>query len=76
VDPIDLAFAGAARQVGLLASGAVTAPELVELYLDRIDRLDPQLNAFRVVRTDQVRRAVSSEIEAARPWADRRPPLS
>ena len=45
----DLAFAGAARQAEMVRSGEVSAKELVQLYLDRIQRLDPQLNAFRKV---------------------------
>ena len=45
----ELAFAGAARQADMLRAGEVSPRELVELYLDRIERLDPQLNAFRVV---------------------------
>src|SRR6476619_6682484 len=51
-------FAGAAKQVRMLASGGITSPELVEMYLDRIARLDRELNAFRVVRS------VSARIEA------------
>jgi amidase len=39
----------------MLADGAITAPELLELYLDRIARLDPQLRAFRVVLVDSAR---------------------
>jgi amidase len=45
----ELAFAGAARQAEMVRSGEVSATELVGLYLDRIQRLDPQLNAFRKV---------------------------
>jgi len=45
----ELAFAGAARQAEMVRSGEVSATELVGLYLDRIRRLDPELNAFRVV---------------------------
>ena len=45
----ELAFAGAARQAEMVRSGEVSATELVGLYLDRIERLNPQLNAFRVV---------------------------
>ncbi len=48
-----LAFAGAAAQRALLASGEVSAPELVSLYLERIERIDPRLNAFRVVLADE-----------------------
>jgi amidase len=39
----------------MLADGAITAPELLELYLDRIARLDPELRAFRVVLVDSAR---------------------
>ena len=46
----DVAFAGVARQAELVRAGEVSPRELVELYLERIGRLDPQLNAFRVVR--------------------------
>jgi amidase len=48
-DPDVLAFAGAARQAEMIRRGEVASRELVELYLDRIERLDPELNAFRVV---------------------------
>jgi amidase len=49
VDAVDLAFAGLARQADLIRSGEVSSRELVELYLERIERLDPQLNSYRVV---------------------------
>ena len=49
----DLAYAGVAHQAELVRSGAVTARELVELSLERIARLDPSLNAFRVVRAER-----------------------
>ena len=45
----ELAFAGVARQAELVRDGAVSPRELVELALERIGRLDPQLNAFRAV---------------------------
>jgi amidase len=45
----EIAFAGAARQAEMVRAGEVSSKELVQLYLDRIQRLDPQLNAFRVV---------------------------
>ena len=49
MDSIELAFAGAAEQARLLATGAVTAPALTELYLERIARLDPEVRSYRVV---------------------------
>jgi amidase len=51
----DIAFAGAAEQVRLLADGAITAPALLDGYLDRIRRLDPVLRAYRVVLEDSAR---------------------
>ncbi|HWB68370.1 MAG TPA: amidase [Solirubrobacterales bacterium] len=45
----DLAFAGAARQAEMVRAGEVTPTELVRLYLGRIERLNPELNAFRKV---------------------------
>src|ERR1700758_5222922 len=55
VDLTDLAFAGAAEQARMLAEGTVTAPALLEVYLDRIARLDPRLRSYRVVFTDSAR---------------------
>jgi amidase len=48
-----LAFAGVARQAELIRSGDVSSRELVILYLERIERLDPQLNAFGNVMSDR-----------------------
>ena len=45
----DLAFAGAARQAEMVRAGEVSPKELVQLCLDRIARLDPELNSFRKV---------------------------
>ncbi len=53
VDKVDLAFAGLARQAELIRAGEVSSRELVELYLERIDALDPQLNAYRVVMAER-----------------------
>jgi amidase len=55
VDADDLAFAGAAAQARMLADGEVSAPELLEIYLERIARLDSQLRSYRVVLTDKAR---------------------
>ncbi len=55
MDATDLAFAGIARQAELIAAGEISSRELVELYLERIARLDPLLNAFRVVFAERAR---------------------
>jgi amidase len=39
----DIAFAGATEQARLLAAGEITAPKLLDTYLDRIKRLNPVL---------------------------------
>lgn len=45
----DLAFSGIAEQARLLRARSVTSLDLVGLYLERIERIDPALNAFREV---------------------------
>jgi amidase len=51
----DLAFAGAARIAEKVRAKEVSPTELVELYLERIRRLDPELNAYRVVLEEGAR---------------------
>jgi amidase len=53
MEPDELAFAGVARQAELIRDGEVSSRELVQLYLERIERLDPQLNAFRTVMAER-----------------------
>lgn len=48
-------FTSAAQWARRLAAGEVTAPDVVDLYLDRIARIDPTLNAYRIVRGDAAR---------------------
>jgi amidase len=55
VDSSDLAFAGIARQADAIRERSVSSAELVGLYLGRIARLDPELNAFRVVFEERAR---------------------
>jgi amidase len=49
----DLAFAGAAKLAEELAQKRVSSVELTQMYLDRIARIDPGLNSFRVVWDEQ-----------------------
>jgi amidase len=51
----DLAFAGAARLADMVRAKEVSPNELVELYLERIARLEPELNAYRVVLAEGAR---------------------
>jgi amidase len=69
-----LAFAGALRQAALVRSGEVSSTELVELYLERIARLEPELNAFRVVMGERAL-ADARQADARRASGDDRPLL-
>jgi amidase len=60
VDIGDLAFAGAAEQARLLAAGTTTAPVLLDLYLERIARLDPQLRSYRTVLVQSARQEAAA----------------
>ncbi len=55
MNTLDLAYAGISRQAELIAAGEISSRELVEIYLARIERLDPLLNAFRVVFAERAR---------------------
>lgn len=57
MDATDLAFAGIAEQARLIRSREVSSRELVDVYLERIERIDPQLNSFREVFADEARAA-------------------
>ena len=49
MDDVELAYAGAFEQARLIRDGDVSARELIEVTLARIDTLNPRLNAYRVV---------------------------
>lgn len=49
----DLAFAGAEALAQMVRAREVSARELVEVYLRRIEAIDPRLNAFRVTLADE-----------------------
>jgi amidase len=49
MDSAELAFSEITRQAELVRSGEVSSREIVENYLERIERIDPRLNAFRTV---------------------------
>src|SRR3954471_15417962 len=74
MEELDLAFAGIARQAELIRSGEVSPVELVELCLRRIERIDPELNAFRVVFAERAR-AEAVQAEARRGAGGERPLL-
>ena len=70
----DVAFAGAARQAEIVRGGEVSPTELVQMCLDRISRLDPQLNSFRVVLAERAL-LEAEQAEARLRGGDERPLL-
>jgi amidase len=70
----ELAFAGVARQADMVRRGDVSSHELVELYLARIERLQPELNAFRTVMAERAL-ADAGQADARRAAGDERPLL-
>lgn len=69
----DIAFAGAAKQAEMVRAGEVSPTELVRLSLDRIQRLDSQLNAFRKVFAEKA--MLEAEQAEARAKAGEERPL-
>ena len=63
MDTTDIAFAGAAEQARMLAAGTITAPALLELYLERIARVDRELRSYRIVLADRARREAAAAQE-------------
>ena len=51
----DIAFLPAAEQARRLAAGELTSPALVEIYLERISAIDPELRSYRVVLDESAR---------------------
>jgi amidase len=70
----EIAFAGAAKQARMVRAGEVSPRELVQLSLDRIERLDPQLNSFRAVFAERAL-LEAEQAEARLKGGDERPLL-
>jgi amidase len=70
----DFAFLGLARQAEMVRTGEVSPTELVGQTLERIDRIDPELNAFRKVFADKAM-LEAERAEARRSAGDKRPLL-
>ena len=70
----ELAFTPITRQAELVRSGEIAPRELVEVYLERIERLDRMLNAFRVVMAERAL-VEAQQAEARRKQGEQRPLL-
>ena len=62
----DLLWAGVEGQARALAAGDVSAADLLEAVLRRIDEVDPALNAFTLVMADEARQEAAARDRARR----------
>jgi amidase len=53
MDAADLVFAGISRHSRMIRDGELSSRELVQACLDRIEALDPKLNAWRLVLAEK-----------------------
>ncbi len=60
----DIAFSGAIKLAAAISAGSVSSLELTDHYIDRIERLDGELNAVVVSDFDRARHA-AREADAA-----------
>ena len=74
MDATDLCFAGAAEQARLVATGQISARELVDATLARIEALQPRVNAFAVVLAERAR-IEADQADARHRGGDERPLL-
>jgi amidase len=74
MDATTLAYAGAAEQARLIRDGEVSSREVVEATLARIERVDPSLNAYRVVLAERAL-AEAAQADGRRGAGDDRPLL-
>jgi amidase len=70
----ELLWAGVAAEAEAVRSQSVSPTELVELHLARIERLEPKLNAFRIVLAERAL-AEAKQAEARLKAGDDRPLL-
>jgi amidase len=70
-----LAFAPATEQLRLLETGKIGAAELLELYLDRVERFNPAYNLVVAFDRDRAR-ATARDIDAQRASGDPLGPLA
>src|SRR5256714_13186200 len=73
-DTAELAFSGLRRQTDMLANGEISSAELLDAALARIERLQPALGAFRVVRGEAAR-AEADDADRRRAAGERLPLL-
>ncbi|MGB3201097.1 MAG: amidase, partial [Nodosilinea sp.] len=75
MDPVDLAFLPALEQARLIRSREVSPLELTEIYLNRIERLNPALGAYVTVMAPQALADAKAKTEYLASNPDHLPPL-
>jgi len=73
MDEAHIAYAGVSGQAELIRRKAISATELTQTLLKRIERLDPTLNAFRIVLHDEALKEAAARDAGPTPPADRGP---
>ncbi|MBE9181558.1 amidase [Oculatella sp. LEGE 06141] len=71
MNPVDLAFASALDQAQLIRDGEVSPVELTELYLERIQRLNPTLGSYFTVAVESALADAKVKTEAIAHCRDR-----
>ena len=74
MNKVDLAFTPALEQGKLIRRGEVSPSELVEIYLERISRLNPQLGSYFTVTAEQAIADAKAKTEML-PSASELPPF-
>ena len=74
MNKVDLAFTPALEQAQLIRRGEVSPSELVEIYLERISRLNPQLGSYFTVTAEQAIADAKAKTEML-PSASELPPF-
>ncbi|KKI98663.1 amidase [Prochlorothrix hollandica] len=64
MNPTDLAFTPALDQASLIRQKQVSPLELVDLYLDRIERLNPRLGSYFTVMATEARAEAQAKTES------------
>ena len=59
MEPRDLAFTSALEQASMLRNGEISAGDLTEIYLDRIEALNPTISAYVTVAADAARESAA-----------------
>jgi amidase len=75
MNPVDLAFMPALEQARLIRQKEISPLELTEIYLERIQQLNPQLGAYVTVMADEAIAEAKAKTEYIAETSDELPPL-